>query len=122
MTNSNEFGRRKAAQKTAPASAAPAVPGAKDEPEGGLVDTLFSSPLVGQLAGIVGGVMVVCLLVTIYVTGMKGMGRALNASWEKKATSTVLEEPDPAAAFGRGPCTVQSASAEFRKLQRELGC
>lgn len=122
MTNGNEFGRRRTAQKAAPVSAAPTAPGVKDEPDGSVVDTLFTSPLVGQLAGIIGGVVIVCLLITLYVTGMKGMGRALNASWEKKATSIVLDEPDPAATFGRGPCNVQSGSAEFRKLQREFGC
>jgi hypothetical protein len=124
MSNT-EFGRRRPAQKAGPASASPSASSAAkgEAEEGGFIDTLFSSPLTGQLAGILGGVVIVALVITMYVTTMKGMGRALNDSWEKKATITpMIGEPDPSAPFARGPCSVNSFNAEFRRVQKELGC
>jgi hypothetical protein len=116
----NEFGRRRP-PANGPAATKQAASPAGPKPRVDIVEVL-SSPLMGQLAGIVGGVLIVVLMIAMYVTTMKGMGRALNDSWEKKATSPVLAEPDPEAAFARGPCSVQSFNSEFRKLQRELGC
>jgi len=115
-----EFGRRRP-PANGPAVTKQAASPAEPKPRVDVVEVLHS-PLMGQLAGIVGGVLIVALMIAMYVTTMKGMGRALNDSWEKKATSPVLAEPDPEATFGRGPCSVHSFNSEFRKVQRELGC
>lgn len=116
----NEFGRRRAAAK-AEAAAGPrvAAKGASDEAEGGAADTLFSW-LFGPLGGVIVGILVVCLLVSLYVSGMKGMGRALDDSWSRNATVVPVEEKK--IDFGGSPCDRQmiNATAEFRKVLRDL--
>jgi len=118
----NEFGRRRPPEKPA---YKPAVETTGETPqqeeESRLAEVLFS-PLVGKIAGVVGVVAAGFVLYGAYVSNMKGMGRALNASWERKSVIQLEEgEPDLAKLSNR-PCEVRSLSPSFREVQRQLGC
>ena len=87
-----------------------------------LAEVLFS-PLMGQLAGIVAGVLIVFALIGGYVATMKSAGKALDDQWAKQtigpANPVDLAEPD----FGRTDvCQIRSLNPKFREVQRELGC
>ena len=85
----------------------------------GLAEFLFS-PLMGQLAGITAGVLIVVAVIGGYVATMKSAGKALDDQWAKKTIGPVdLAEPD----FPRtDACQIRSLNAKFREVQRELGC
>jgi len=87
-----------------------------------LAEFLFS-PLMGQLAGIVAGVLIVVGVIGGYVATMKSAGRALDDQWAKQtigpANPVNAAEPD----FGRmDMCQTRSLNPKFREVQRELGC
>jgi hypothetical protein len=114
-----EFGRRRPAATTQAAErprAATTSEAAAEQSAG--FDVL--SWLFGRPGAIVAGLVVICVLASFYVSGMRGMGRALDESWGKPI---VLEsEPPNFQELTRRPCDVRSHSTEFRKLQKELGC
>ncbi len=89
---------------------------------------IVRSPLMVQLGGILCGVLLLLSFVGVYVGIMKGAGRALEASWNKKTIGPVESveqqiDADPDfAELSRRPCDVRSLNPEFRRLQRELGC
>jgi hypothetical protein len=86
------------------------------------------SPLLMQLGGILCGVLLLLSILAIYVGIMKGAGRALEASWNRKTIgpSEAFErqiqlDPD-FAELSRRPCSIPSLNPKFREIQRELGC
>lgn len=120
----HEFGRRRSPGKPVykPAVAANDVKPEQPEGEqGGLADILFS-PLVGKIAGAVGVVALGAVLYGAYVSNMKGMGRALNASWERKSVIQLEESEPDLAKLSNRPCEVRSLNPSFREVQRQLGC
>jgi hypothetical protein len=126
MSNTT-FGRRgAAAAKSAKADAPAPAPAPSDQPL--TFGEVVRSPLMLQLGGILCGVLLLLSFLGIYVGIMKGAGRALDASWNQKTSGPVgrIEprmDPDPDfAELTRRPCNIQSLNAEFRRLQRELGC
>ena len=114
---SNEFGRRRPAEKSAAAPQHVTNPGAEERPD--VAEVLFS-PLMGRLAAVVGAVVLVVILAGGYLANMRGMGRALDDSWSRK---TMLEASDrDLAIITRGPCNVRSADPKVQEIQRQLGC
>ena len=117
---SNEFGRRRPAEKGAAAPQPVTNPGTEERPD--VAEVLFS-PLMGRLAVVVGAVVLVVVLAGGYVANMKGMGRALDDSWSRKSIGPMMEASDrDLAIMTRGPCNVRSADPKFQEIQRQLGC
>ena len=115
----NEFGRRRPPGKGSAAK----PPEDVQPPEEGqdFADRLFS-PLMGKLAAVVGGIVVIIVLVSFQTSNMRGMGRALNDEWAKKTIGPVDDTEPDLARLERRPCEVVSLNPKFREVQRQLGC
>jgi hypothetical protein len=121
MTDSKEFGRRRPAANASAPAEQPRTEAA-GEGETGWAD-IIASPLIGQLAGVVGGVLIVAELIGLYVSGMKSMGRELARSWDNKAIQQDRTNAEPDfLELSQRPCNIRSFNAEFRRVQKELGC
>lgn len=93
-SNGNGFGRRTPLRDNLPPrpSAGPAEP---VEPAGpGLVEILTSRGMK-QIGGIVVGVAIVFAAITLYVSGMKSAGRALDRHWAVNAGYPTLDQQPP---------------------------
>jgi hypothetical protein len=126
MSNTS-FGRRGAAPATNSKAEAPkGTPAPSGQPL--TFGEIIRSPLMVQLGGMLCGVLLLLSFIGIYVGIMKGAGRALEASWNRKTIGPVERvepqiDPDPdLAELSRRPCNVRSFNPEFQRLQRELGC
>jgi hypothetical protein len=114
---SNEFGRRRPAEESAPQPVT--NPGSEERPD---VTEMLFSPLTGRLGAIVGAVVLVVVLAGGYVSNMRGMGRALDDSWSRKTIGPAEASGRDLAIMTRGPCSVRSADPKFQDIQRQLGC
>ena len=124
MSATGGFGRR-----THPARNNPVrqpAPGPVEPAGPSLVD-LLTSRGVRQIGGILAGVAVMFAVVTLYVSGMKSAGRALDKSWAENAGYPALDQ-QPARANApatddklRNACLARAKAAGLnRVMDREL--